>query len=416
MRDRRRSSKNERLFGRITELYPSRKIMSTAAFSNTDDLAPFLDETQFAFRASVHGFLSRHATPDYIRQCDEQKRFPEEAVRGMAEQGWFKVTLPEDHGGVGGYMEMTAMLEVIGYHSIALSRYWNMNVNMVGGAISRFASAEIQQRVLPQLAEGKIFFAFALSENNAGSDAASLKTSARADGDDFIIEGTKMWITGALQADYILTACRTLNEGKPHDGISLFLVPAKSAGLSISPIDMVGGHAIRTCEVNYQGVRVSREWMVGDLHRGWRQLTAVLAKERVALGAMCTGAAQAAFDLARDYGVQRKQFGRSITEFQAISHKLVDMQTSIDAGRLLVYRAARLLTDGKPCSAQAAQAKYFASDSYVKAAIDGLQVMGANGYCMEYPMQRHLRESKLFQIFGGTNEIQRNIVARELLV
>jgi alkylation response protein AidB-like acyl-CoA dehydrogenase len=390
--------------------------MSTAAFSNTDDLAPFLDEAQFAFRASVHGFLTRHATPDYIRQCDEQKRFPEEAVRGMAEQGWFAVTLPEAYGGIAGYMEMTAMLEVIGYHSIALSRYWNMNVNMVGGAIARFASEEIKRRVLPQLAEGKTFFAFALSENNAGSDAASLKTSARADGDDFIIDGTKMWITGALQADYILTACRTSSEGKPHDGISLFLVPAKSANLTINPIDMVGGHAIRTCEVNYQGVRVSREWMVGDLHRGWRQLTTVLAKERVALGAMCTGAAQAAFDLARGYAVERKQFGRSITEFQAISHKLVDMQTSIDAGRLLVYRAARLLADNKPCSAQAAQAKYFASDSYVQAAIDGLQVMGANGYCMEYPMQRHLRESKLFQIFGGTNEIQRNIVARELLV
>lgn len=390
--------------------------MSTAPFCNTDDLAPYLDEEQFAFRDSVHGFLSRHATPDYIRECDEKKLFPKEAIRGMAEQGWFRVTLPEEHGGIGGYMEMTAMLEVIGYHSIALSRYWNMNVNMVGGAIARFASEEIKTRVLPQLAEGRTFFAFALSENNAGSDAASLKTAARADGDDFIIDGTKMWITGALQADYILTACRTSNEGKPHDGISLFLVPAKAANLTITPIDMVGGHAIRTCEVNYQGVRVSREWMVGDLHRGWRQLTTVLAKERIALGAMCTGAAQAAFDLARGYAVVRKQFGRPVAEFQAISHKLVDVQTAIDAGRLLVYRAARLLSDGKPCSAQAAQAKFFASDSYVKAAIDGLQVMGANGYCMEYPMQRHLRESKLFQIFGGTNEIQRNIVAREILV
>lgn len=389
--------------------------MNNGLFQNQDDLSPYLDAEQFAFRESIHGVLSRVATPDHVREWDEKKDFPEAAIKAMAEQGLFAVTLPEEYGGVGGYMDMVAMLEVIGYHSVALSRYWNMNVNMVGGAIAKFAAPALKERVLPGLAEGRTFFAFALSENGSGSDAASLRTSGRIDGDDVVINGTKMWITGALQADYILTACRTSTEGKPHDGVSLFLVPKGSKGVTVNPIDMVGGHAVRTCEVVYDEVRVPRDLMVGELHRGWRQLTTVLAKERVALGAMCTGAAQAASDLARSYAADRKQFGRSITEFQAVSHKLVDMQTSIDAGRLLVYRAARLLVDGKPCSAQAAQAKYFASDSYVRAAIDGLQVMGANGYCMEFAMQRHLRESKLFQIFGGTNEIQRNIVARELL-
>ena len=380
-----------------------------------DDLTPYLDADQFAFRGSVHKFLRRHATPEYIRAADEQKRFPEELVRGMAEQGYFAVTVPEEYGGVGGYMDMTAMLEVIGYHSIALSRYWNMNVNMVGGALARFASPEIRQELLPRLAEGKTFFAFALSENGSGSDAASLKTSARIEGDEFVVNGTKMWITGALQADYFLVACRTDPNAKPHDGISLLLIPRNAPGVRISPIDMLGGHAIRTCEVHLEDVRVPKDRIVGELHRGWRQLTTVLAKERIALGAMCTGAAQAAFDLAKSYAVERKQFGRSITEFQAVSHKLVDMKTAIDAGRLLVYRAAKLLAEDKPCGAEASQAKYFASDAYVRVATDGLQVMGANGYCTEYAMERHYRESKLFQIFGGTNEIQRNIVARELL-
>ena len=380
-----------------------------------DDLTPYLDADQFAFRGSVHKFLRRHATPEYIRAADEQKRFPEELVRGMAEQGYFAVTVPEEYGGVGGYMDMTAMLEVIGYHSIALSRYWNMNVNMVGGALARFASPEIRQELLPRLAEGKTFFAFALSENGSGSDAASLKTSARIEGDEFVVNGTKMWITGALQADYFLVACRTDPNAKPHDGISLLLIPRNAPGVRISPIDMLGGHAIRTCEVHLEDVRVPKDRIVGELHRGWRQLTTVLAKERIALGAMCTGAAQAAFDLAKSYAVERKQFGRSITEFQAVSHKLVDMKTAIDAGRLLVYRAAKLLAEDKPCGAEASQAKYFASDAYVRVATDGLQVMGANGYCTEYAMERHYRESKLFQIFGGTNEIQRNIVAREIL-
>ena len=380
-----------------------------------DDLAPYLDEDQFAFRENVHRFLGRHSPPDYIRTADETKRFPKEVIRGMAEQGYFAVTLPEEYGGIGSYLDMVGMLEVIGYHSIGLSRYWNLNVNMVGGAIARFASPQIKAELLPQLAEGKAFFAFALSENGAGSDAASLKTSARLDGDDFVVNGTKMWITGALQADYILTACRTDSSGKPHDGITLLLIPREAAGVTISPIDMLGGHAIRTCEVHFEDVRVPRVRIVGDVHKGWRQLTTVLAKERIALGAMCTGAAQAAFDLARTYAVERKQFGRSITDFQAVSHKLVDMKTSIDAGRLLVYRAAKLLAENKPCGAEASQAKFFCSDAYVKVATEGLQVLGANGYCTEYPMERHYREAKLFQIFGGTNEIQRNIVAREIL-
>jgi alkylation response protein AidB-like acyl-CoA dehydrogenase len=383
--------------------------------ANHDDLAPYLNGDQFEFRESVHKFLTRHAPPAYIRTADEEKRFPEEVIRGMAEQGYFAVTLPEEYGGIGGYMDMAAMVEVIGYHSVGLSRYWNLNVNMVGGAIARFASPEIKQELLPGLAQGKTFFAFALSENGSGSDAASLTTSARLDGGEFVVNGTKMWITGALQADYILTACRTDPTQKAHDGISLLLIPRDAPGVKISPIDMLGGHAIRTCEVHFEDVRVPKDRIVGGQHKGWRQLTTVLAKERIALGAMCTGAAQAAFDLARSYAVERKQFGRSITDFQAVSHKLVEMKTSIDAGRLLVYRAAKLLAEDKPCGAESSQAKYFTSDAYVRVATDGLQVMGANGYCTEYAMERHYREAKLFQIFGGTNEIQRNIIAREIL-
>lgn len=390
--------------------------MSSGLFlARRDDLAPYLSDVHFEFRENVHKFLEKHADPDYIRACDEEKRFPAELVQAVAEQGWFAVNLPEEHGGVGGVLDMVAMLEIIGYHSVALARYWNMNVNMVGGALARFASPAIKQAVLPALAEGKTFFAFALSENGSGSDAASLTTTARREGDDFIVNGTKMWITGALQADYILTACRTGRGDSPHDGISLLLIPAKTPGIAITPIDMLGGHAIRTCEVNLVDVRVPATQLVGDEGKGWKRVMTVLAKERVALGAMCVGAAQAAFDLARSYAMERNQFGRPITAFQAVSHKLVDMQTRIDASRMLVYRAARLLADGKPCSVEASQAKCFASDSYMQVAVDGVQIMGANGYCSEFAMQRHFRESKLFQIFGGTNEIQRNIIARDIL-
>lgn len=388
----------------------------TLAMIERADLRPYLDDDHFAFRRSVARVLGKHATPEYVRACDEGKRFPQELIDVGVEQGWFSLTLPEEYGGIGNHLDMTAFLEVAAYHSIALGRFWNANVNMVGGAIARFASEAIKSDVLPALAQGRGWLAFALSENGSGSDAASLTTRGLADGDDFVIDGTKMWITGAQQARYILTAVRTDREAKKHDGISLFLVPTDSPGLDIRPIDLLGGSSVRTCEVNYVGVRVPRRLVVGELHMGWKRLMTVLAKERVALAVMCVGAAQAAVDLARWYALDRKQFSQPIFDFQVVSHLLVDMQTQVDAARMMAYRAAKLLADGLPCDAESSQAKYFASDMYVKVATDGVQIMGANGYAMEYAMQRHYRESKLFQIFGGTNQILRNIVARSLKV
>ena len=379
------------------------------------DLSPYLSAEQFEFRDSVNRLLDKHATHEYLRRCDDGKLFPKELVDLVAEQGWFAITLPEEYGGVGGYLDMIGMLEIIGYHSTSLARFWNFNVNMVGGAIVKLATAAQKQKLLPSLAEGKTFFSFGLSENGAGSDAASLKTGARLDGDDFVVNGTKMWITGAMQANYILTACRTeKGEGK-HEGISLLLIPRDTPGVTVTPIDLLGGHMIRTCEINLVDARVSKDWLVGDLHKGWIQLMSVLSKERIALSAICIGAAQAALDLALEYAKERKQFGRAIASFQVINHRLVDLQTTIDASRLLTFRGARMLEQGLPCNPESAQAKFFASDIYMRVAMECLQIMGANGYSMEYSMQRHFREAKVFQIFGGTNEILRNVVAREML-
>ncbi|OLL29199.1 hypothetical protein BTH42_23365 [Burkholderia sp. SRS-W-2-2016] len=383
---------------------------------NRRDLQPYLNADQFEFRDSVNRVLTKHASPEYVRHCDEEKRFPQELVNVAAEQGWFGITLPEEYGGIGGYLDMAAYLEVVAYHTIALARFWNANVNMCGGALARFAPEHIKAEVLPKLAAGNAWLAFALSENGSGSDAASLTTRgvADADGEHYRIDGTKMWISGAMQADYILTAVRTDPGAKKHDGISLFLVPTETRGLTINPIDLLGGHAIRTCEVVYDGVRVSKESIVGGLDVGWKKLTTVLSKERIALSAMCVGGAQAAIDLARWYANDRKQFGQAVIDFQAVSHLLADMQTRVDAARMMSFRAARLLDDGQPCDVESSQAKYLASDTYVQVATDGIQIMGANGYSAEYAMQRHFREAKMFQIFGGTNQIQRNIVARAL--
>lgn len=383
-------------------------------FLDRADLEPYLDDVQFEFRENVFRVLEKNATLEYLRECDEKKRFPEELVQAAADQGWFAITLPEEHGGIGSYMDMVAFLEVVGYFSTSLARFWNITVNMVGGAIAAIGSEALKQELLPKVAEGKTFFAFALSENGSGSDAAALRTTGTLDGDDIVLSGTKMWITGALRADYILTACRTAKMENKQEGITLVLVPKSTPGLEINPIDLLGGHAIRTCEVNLVDVRVPQSLIVGDLHFGWSQLLGVLAKERVALASICTGAMGAAFDMASEYAGDRKQFGKAIGSFQAIGHKLADMRALADACRLLTFRAARILAAGKPCGREASIAKFFCADAYLKIATEGLQIMGANGYSMEYAMQRHFRESKLFQIFGGTNEIQRIIVSRDL--
>jgi len=378
------------------------------------DLTEYLDSEQLLLRDTVHRVLSVHASPDRVRGWDERKEFPAEAFDVMAAQGWFGLTLPEQYGGVGGYVELASFLEAVGYHSIALARFWNINVNMVGGAIAAMGSDALKDRLLPGLAEGKVRFAFALSENGAGSDATALRTRGVVQGDRIVVNGTKMWISGAAVADYVMTACRTDPEAKKHDGISLLLVPRAASGVTVTPIDLLGGHAIRTCEVNYIDTEVPAELLVGELHTGWKRLLTVLDKERIALAAMCVGAAQSAIDLAREYCVQREQFGRRLTAFQAVSHKLVDMQVQVDAARLLVYHAARRLQAGQPCVRQASSAKLLAAETYMKVAVEGVQVMGANGYSMEYAMQRHFREAKLFQIFGGTSEIQRNMIAKEM--
>lgn len=374
----------------------------------------YLTEEKELLRRTVHEFMRRECPREYVRECDEKKRYPEELVKKTGELGWWGITIPEEYGGYGDYMDMVVLMEAIAYHTIALARDWNRTVNMVGGAVSRFGTREQKEEILPRVAAAEMSLAFALSEADAGSDAAAIKTRAIRSGDQFVFRGSKMWITGALNSHYILTAARTDPEAEKHKGISLILVPRETEGMEIRPMDLLGGHALRTCEIYFTDARVPADRLVGELHNGWLNLLPTLTKERISLAAMCSGAAQAAVDDAVEYAKERVQFGRPIGKFQAISHRLVDMQIKAEAARLLTYQAGYLLNQGVPCDREASSAKVFASDAWMEVAVEGVQVMGGYGYSMEYDMQRHFREAKLFQIFGGTNEIQRIVVARQM--
>jgi alkylation response protein AidB-like acyl-CoA dehydrogenase len=375
---------------------------------------PYLTDERKLFQESIHKFMKVECTREYVRACDEEKRYPADLVKKMVDLGWWALTLPEEYDGYGDYMDMVIYLEAVGYYAIAPARDWNRTVSMVGGTINRFGTPEQKAEILPKIARGEISLAFALSEAEAGSDAAAVRTAAILKDDHFVVNGSKMWITGALNSDYLLTVVRTDPKSEKHKGMSLLLIPRELPGIDIRPTALLGGHALRTCEIFFDNVKVPANRLVGELHSGWINLMPLLTKERAALAAICVGGAQAAVDDAVRYAKERVQFGRPIGKFQAIQHKLVDMQIKVDAARLLTYQAGYLLAQGQPAERECSSAKVFASDAYMQVAVEGIQVLGGYGYSMEFDMQRHFRESKLFQIFGGTNEIQRLVIARQL--
>ena len=377
-------------------------------------VSPFINKERKMLQDSVHQFMKVECPREYVRECDENKIYPSKLIKKTAELGWWTISLPEAYDGYGDYLDMLILLEALSYYSIAIARVLSITVGLVGGTINRFGTIEQKAEILPKVAKGEITLAFALSEAEAGSDAAAVSTTAILKEDHFVVNGSKMWITNALNASYLLTVVRTDPSADKHRGMSLLLIPKESEGIKIQPENLLGGHALRTCAVYFDDVNVPANLLVGELHNGWINLLPSLAKERAALAAMCTGAAQSAVDDAVQYAKARVQFGRPIGKFQAIQHKLADMQTKVDASRLLTYQAGHLLSQGKPADRESSSAKIFASDSYLHVAVEGLQILGGYGYSMEYDMQRHFRESKLFQIFGGTNEIQRSIVARQM--
>lgn len=376
--------------------------------------SPYLNDARKLFQESIHRFMRTECPREYVRQCDEEKRFPAELIGKMAELGWFGLTLPEEYDGFGDYMDMVLFLEAIGYYAVAPARIWNITVSMVGGTINRFGTPGQKAEILPKVARGEITLAFALSEPEAGSDAAAVRTSAALKDGHFIVNGNKMWISGAMNAEYLLTVARTDAKSEKHKGLSLLLIRRDLPGVEVRPLSLLGGHALRTCEVIFDNVKVPCDRLLGELHTGWINLMPLLTKERPALAAICVGAAQAAVDDAVRYAKERSAFGRPIGKFQAIQHKLVDMQIEVDAARLLTYQAGYLLAQGQSAERECSAAKVFASDAYLHVSAKGIQVLGAYGYSMEFDMQRHYRESKLFQIFGGTNEIQRLVIARQL--
>ncbi|GCE26078.1 acyl-CoA dehydrogenase [Dictyobacter alpinus] len=368
-----------------------------------------LNEEQTDIRDTVRRFTAQEITP-HAERWDEQEYFPREVFGKMAELGLMGMTIPEEHGGIMLDRQSCALVyEELARGDMATAVGLGVH-NMVTGTLARFASAEQQKRWLPRLAAGEILGAFSLSEAGSGSDAASLQCQATPQEGGYLINGAKMWVTNGGEADIYLLMARS------PAGITSFVVEKGSEGFSFGKRERkMGLHSSPTRELLFENCFVPYDQCIGEEGGGFKLALSALDGGRVNVGAIAVGVAQAAFDVACTYAREREQFGKSISVFQGIQFMLADMAMKIEAARLLVYEAAYKMDQGEPASMHASMAKCFATDMAMEVTTNAVQVLGGAGYVRDYPVERYMRDIKVSQIFEGTNQIQRVVIARSLL-
>jgi alkylation response protein AidB-like acyl-CoA dehydrogenase len=372
-------------------------------------------QDQETLRDHVRQLLDEVCPPDYAEKCDNEGRPPREAYDALAKHGWFGLSLPAEFGGMGGSaIDLAILLEEAGNHFEELGIWVFRTLTYGGYAVVQHGTPEQKATLLPKVLRGEASFCLGLTEPNSGSDAASLTTRATATDGGYLINGQKVFTSGMDISDYCLLVTRTSSTGKKQQGITNFLVDTKLPGIEVTKIRTLGQRAIGTTQVFYNDVKVPNSMVLGKVDNGWEAVDAYLWYERLCLSAARTGAAQAAFDYALEYAKTRKQFGQAIGKFQAISHKLADMKVMLDVSRMLTYRFAWLMSEGKATRQDAAVLKLYTAETYKTVSDLGMQILGGYGYCMEYPMQRFFRDSRVATIGGGTSEIQRNIIAHGL--
>jgi alkylation response protein AidB-like acyl-CoA dehydrogenase len=373
----------------------------------------FTDE-QRLMRDNLLRLAGRALPPERIREIDRTGEWPHDGYRALAADGWLGLPFPEEAGGLGGsYKDIAILLETLSYHYACLATTYMTSIIYAGLQIHHNGTEEVRKSYLPRLISGEIYVAFALTEPQTGSDAASIKTYAVMDGDDFILRGQKWFITSAHVADQLVVVAKTDPGADPaHKGFSIFLVDAKAPGVQMLPIETMGRHTTHTNQVFFDDVRVPKSHLLGEKNRGWKLLMRGLDLERMSIAACGAGNAQKAIDLAQDYASERVQFGQPISKLQVIQHKLADMRIKAEMARLITYRVAEMLDAGADCRMETAIAKIVATDNDFECANIGMQIMGGAGYTMEHDMQRLFRDSRLGPIGGGSNEIQRNIISK----
>lgn len=376
-----------------------------------------LTEEQNAFRDAVRRMVEQHVAP-IAAEIDETDRFPEELIPIYGDMGLLQLWVPEEYGGPGGNVTMVCLArEEIAKVSEACALMAGMN-NMFALPLMHFGNDEQKHRFLPLLAKGRTVTAIAISEPDCGSDVGGMRTRAVRDGDSYVLNGQKQWCTFGSRADYIMMFAKSGDGGGASD-ISAFIVDVKnSPGLSFGRNERkMGMKGTINVPIYLDNVRVPAENLLGQEGKGFRSAMRALDLNRPAIAAASVGLAQGALDAAFAYAQQRRQFKRPIVEFQGIQFMLADMKMQIEAARALVYECARIgdAGDFDRLPLYASMAKCFASDVAMKVTTDAVQVFGGYGYVKDYPVERMMRDAKLNQIFEGTNQIQRIVIAREMM-
>ena len=374
-----------------------------------------LSEEETLLRQTIREFAEREIAPGASAR-DEEARFPSELIPRMADLGLFGINIPQEYGGAGlDALGATIIIEEVARFDGALALIVASHNSLCAGHILSFGSETQKQKYLPSLANGKKLGAWALTETSSGSDAAALKTSATFDADHWVLNGEKQFITqGSTAGVYVIMASTDRSQGKR--GISAFIVDRETPGLSVCKVEnKLGVRASDTAALRMEGARLPKDNLLGDLNGAFGNLSRILQGGRVGIGAMAVGIARGAFEEALKYAEQREQFGKFIAEFEAIQWMLADMATEIDAARLLVHRAARLKDAGQPFSQAASEAKLYAAETAMRATTKAIQIHGGYGYLKDYPVERYFRDAKLCEIGEGTSEVQRMIIAKEML-
>lgn len=372
-------------------------------------------EEQEMLRESVRSFVQREMPPGFAREWDEKGEPPLETYQRFADAGFMGVGIPEEYGGSGGgIVEIAIMLMELSKGMMSFSNIVYRSAIHAAQGFLTYGTEEQRSTYLPLIISGEKKFCFSLSEPQSGSDAASIKLSAVRDGDDFVLNGEKMWSSGAGYADYVFLATRTSTDGPKHKGITMFLVDLKDPGITVTRIPTLGDRASGTNMVYYDNVRVPVANMLGELNGGWRCLMSNLEKERMCAAPASVGVAEAILAQAIDYVNNRIQFGKPIGTYQAIQHQLADVAVDIHVTKLLMWDTANRIAQGLPAKRESSITKLYATEMLNRAAYTGMQVMGGMGYTMENDMQLHFRNARLGTIGGGSSEVMRNVIAKDL--
>jgi alkylation response protein AidB-like acyl-CoA dehydrogenase len=374
-----------------------------------------LTDEQELLRNTARRFVDDVCPPERAKAWDEAHHYPTELFRGFAELGWIELGFRDEDGGAGGgAAELAIVTEELGRASLDVAQCFCLTLQ-AGLVLAQFGPETMRRDLLPSVMAGDARLSIAISEPDAGSDAAAMRTFAEDEGDRFVLQGQKMWCTGAgLPGTKIVCYVRTDRDAPKHQGLSVLLLDPTSPGVELRKIDTLARHILGTYEVYLDGVEVPKEHLIGPLNGGWKVLLSGLSLERVLISGGYVGAAQATVDEALAYAKERHQFGRPIGEFQALTHALADIQTEVDAARLLVHRAAWLHDTGADAGRAGSMAKLKGSETYVAAARLGMQVCAGHGFATESVMSFRYRESIVAPISGGTSQIQRNTIARSM--